>query len=262
MVVVVHISENIQKIITVKNVPRLLKSLIAGHDPVQQWHALAQVSSTLPFLVGRRKPITFLQFLSACILVRDLIGNLMGGKDVAILQKVGPALSLRLVAVLMKVILEQLCESFEVGLFAELNDMIDTKVGVSCVGNSSQGTQSSDMCRSIGQSRRTITESAFKKVLIRGSTTTGEHTMASLPCWYERISSIRADPIALTFPMAITVEDCSAHLQKHSSRLLSVSQRDLLSPARLPVCRPPSRGVPKSRHGSGYPCRLAIPVQY
>lgn len=41
----IHISENIQKIITVKNVPRLLKNLIAGHVPVQQWQALAQVGS-------------------------------------------------------------------------------------------------------------------------------------------------------------------------------------------------------------------------
>lgn len=70
-----------------------------------------------------------LQFLSACISVRDLIGNLMGGKDVAILQKVSfVALFARTPTQSADTPNLQLCDSFEVGLFAELNETIDSNV--------------------------------------------------------------------------------------------------------------------------------------
>lgn len=50
----------------------------------------------------------------------------MGGKDVAILQKVS-RINMQLQSSFLTVS-SQLCDSFEIGLFAELNEMIESKV--------------------------------------------------------------------------------------------------------------------------------------
>lgn len=87
----IHISDSIQKVITVKNVPRLLENLVAGHVPVQQWQALAQVGHFSLKLVNETMRCTdkawhFSSYERASVYVISL-GILWEGKKLQFFRK-------------------------------------------------------------------------------------------------------------------------------------------------------------------------------
>ena len=86
-----HMAECIHKGLNIKNVPQVIKSLLAGNSPVNQWQALSSVSlKKLSYSIPEYQLtiLRYIQFIGACITTRDLFDSLMSSKDVLVLKKV------------------------------------------------------------------------------------------------------------------------------------------------------------------------------